>query len=68
MKFRGMVDQQEGNNTATMQELEDSAEQVFNTLNNHPRMLKGAVFFIKKRAMLCMQNGGRVFDGRKWRS
>ena len=53
---------------ATMQELEDSAEQVFNTLNNnHPRMLRRAMFSIKKRAMLCMQNGGGVFEGRKWR-
>ena len=50
----------------TMQELEDSAVQVFNTLkNDHPMMLRRAVLSIKKRVMFGMQNGGGVFEGRK---
>ena len=52
----------------TLQELEDNAQEAFNTLNNdHPRMLRRAVFSMKKRARACMRNGGGVFEGKKWR-
>ena len=53
---------------ATLQELEDNAQEAFNNLNDdHPRMLRRAVFSMKKRARACMRNGCGLFEGKKWR-
>ena len=53
---------------ATLQELEDLAEEVFMTINkDQPGMLRRAVYSIKKRARACVRNGGGLFEGKKWR-
>ena len=40
-------------------ELEDHAEHVFADLNNeHSRIIRKAVYHVRKRAMACMRQGG----------
>ena len=50
---------------ANLQILEAQAEDVYEDLNFQPRLLRRAVFAMKKRAQKCLRVGGGLFEGRK---
>ena len=51
---------------ATLAELQRKAEDVFDHLNNRERrMIVRAVLNMRKRAQMCIQANGGLFEGRK---